>query len=126
MSLSAATVAKRKKDKQLDAISQEHQSTRERDDRLGTYAPEMGAEGLPYTEAWTQSDCETHEQTARRRKKENAQAVMIEETSMPAIKCSVCGIIQEPINWRHYGSHKPDWKDIRRYKTFDEITGART
>lgn len=60
MSLSAATVAKKRKDKQLDAISQEHQSARERDDRLGTYAPEMGAEGLPYTEAWTQSDSQTY------------------------------------------------------------------
>jgi hypothetical protein len=122
MSLSAAAVAKRKKDRQLDAISQEYQSTRERDDRLGTYAPEMGAEGVPYTEAWTQSDCETYEQKARWRAAQNAQ----EMNSVPALQCKVCGVIQPTEGWSHSGYHKQDWEKIRRYKTFEELMGART
>ena len=75
MSLSAATAAKKRKDRQLDAISQEHQSTRERDDRLGTYAPEMGPEGLQDSSAWTQSDCETYIEEAGRREEEKQKAV---------------------------------------------------
>jgi hypothetical protein len=50
--LSAATAAKKRKDKQLDAISQEHQSTRERYHRLWTQFAEMGAKGIPYSKAW--------------------------------------------------------------------------
>ena len=70
MSLSAATAGKKRKDKQLDAVSQEHQSTRERDDRFRTQTAEMGAEGLQDSSAWTQSDCETYFSEERRRKAE--------------------------------------------------------
>ena len=37
---------------QQHAISQKHQSPRERDDRLGTQAAEMGPEGIPDSKAW--------------------------------------------------------------------------
>lgn len=75
MSLSAATVAKKRKDKQLDAISQEHQSTWECDDRLGTQTAEMGPEGLQDTSAWTFADSKTYLGEEGRRKAENAKAL---------------------------------------------------
>ena len=75
MSLSAATAAKKRKDKQLDAVSQEYKSTRECDDRLGAFVTEMGPEGISDTEAWTQSDCETYIEEARRRETEKQEAI---------------------------------------------------
>ena len=75
MSLSAATGAKKRKDKQLDAISQEHQSTRERDDRLGTQSAEMGPEGLQDSSAWTLSDSETYFSEERGSQKEDQEKV---------------------------------------------------
>jgi hypothetical protein len=63
-------------EKQQHAISQKHQSPRERDDRFRTYAAEMGPEGLQDSSAWTQSDSETYFEEARRRKAENATKII--------------------------------------------------